>query len=211
MNIKLTLYFKVGGESMNIKTWDKIEKGRQIFPQLNVKKSGVNKFHKFKYYELDDLLPPTRALCEKLMLTTYLNEEEEDKVKLEIIDREQGDDQEPVVFTKWVTVVSNSDVTKGMQEGGSVQKYAWRYLLQQLWEVSEADSIDASKINMNDKEEVSKERARELASELGRIVHESGGNNRSRDDLLKELNSQLKSKTITNAEFKAVKQLVDKV
>lgn len=196
---------------MNIKTLNKIEEGRQIFPQLKIKKSGINKFHKFKYYELDDLLPPTRALCKKLKLSTRLNEEEEEKIKLEVYDMEQDDNQEPVIFTKWVTVVSNSDVTKGMQEGGSVQKYAWRYLLQQLWEVSEADSIDASQINMNEKEEVSSERVNELAKELGKIVYESGGNNRDKKQLLSELDSQLKSKTITNGEYKEVKKLIDKL
>ena len=196
---------------MNIKTLKKIGQGRRAFLELDIKKSGVNKFHKYNYYELDDLIPPHLALCEKLKIETHEDFDDDSKAKLHVYDLEQGDDQEPVTFYRPTTPVSNGDVTKGMQENGSSQKYAWRYLLCQLWNVSEADSIDAGKLNMKDKEEIPPERVNELARELGKIVYEGGGNNRDKKQLLSELDSQLKSKTITNREYDEVKKLIDNI
>lgn len=194
---------------VNIKLAKKIEEGRELFPKLNVKKSGKNKFHHFDYYELGDLLPPHRYLCSKLKIHSQLDRSDEGMAKYIISDLEQDDDQEVEIFYAPSSEVMNSNVTQGQQEKGAVQKYAWRYLLLQVWEIGEGDSIDAGKINLNTKIEVSKERIDEVVEMIGEAVYKNGGDNTNKAQLTKELNKQFKSKKITSQEYREVKQIIN--
>ncbi|RAP49170.1 MAG: hypothetical protein BZ138_08170 [Methanosphaera sp. rholeuAM270] len=193
---------------MNIKTLSKINQGREMFSELNVKKSGQNKFHHFKYYELDDLIPANRAICKELNLFTRLNRENEGLTQMEIWDLDQDDEQEPVVFYAPSCEVTNGDVTQGQQQKGSVQKYSWRYLLLQLWEISEADSIDASNIGLNTKIEVDPERINQLTKEIGHKIYEAGGDNMNKQQLLSQLNKEYKAKTVTSQEYQEIKKII---
>lgn len=196
-------------DQMNIKTLKKINEGRRMFPQLNVKKNGTNKFQHFKYYQLDDLLSADNAICERLELFTKLNQLNETNICMEVWDLNQDDDQEPVLFYIPSCAVNNGNITQGQQEHGSIQKYAWRYLLLQLWNISEADSIDASDISLSTKIEVDEDRIDELTKEIGNSVYEKGGDTRNKSQLLAELNKQFKKKTITSQEYEAIKKVIN--
>lgn len=198
---------------MNIKTLIKIRKGREAFPKFKVKKNGRNTYQKFSYYKLEDLIPVDNAICKELNLFTHLNQEREDNICLEVYDLDQDDEQEPVVFHIPASVVNNGNITQGSQEHGNVQTYSWRYLLYQLWNVSESDEIDASEIGLNsdtsdDAEEVSPERMDDLIREIGDDLYKRGLDNTDKNVLEKEFNKRLRNKSITNQEFTALKKLL---
>ena len=195
---------------MNIKTLKKISEGRKLFPELKIKKKGYNKFNKFKYYELDDLLSADNFLCEQLNLFTRLNQENPEIVKLEIYDLDQDDKQTPVTFHIPVCEVNNSNITQGQQEHGSIQKYAWRYLLLQTWNISEADSIDSSEIGLTSKIKVSPERIHELAEQLGNKVYADGGDATNKETLKKYLDDEYKNKKVTSQEYEELLNMINK-
>lgn len=196
----------------------KIRLGREAFPKFNIKKKGRNNFQKFNYYKLEDLIPVDNAICKELNLFTRLNQEQEDNICLEVYDLDQDDNQEVVKFHIPASVVNNGNITQGSQEHGNVQTYCWRYLLYQLWNVSEADEIDASEIGLNtpDEElpvddELDEGRVNELAREIGKSVYDKGLDNSDKRVLTMELNQRLRDKTVTNQEFTEVKKLIDKM
>lgn len=202
---------------MNIKTLKKINMGRQMFPKFGLKKRGRNNFQKFNYYKLEDLIPVDNAICKELNLFTHLNQANEQNITLDVYDLDQDDEQEPVRFHIPSCVVNNGNVTQGSQEHGNVQTYSWRYLLYQLWTVSESDEIDASEIGINTpleelpkSTEVSPERANEIAKQVGQYVYEHQGNNSNKKELIDELNRRLREKEITNDEYNEVKKLIYK-
>lgn len=185
-----------------------------MFPQFKIKKNGRNNFQKYNYFKLEDLIPVDNAICKKLKLFTLLNQENEQNIHLEVYDLEQGDEQEPVCFYIPACPINNGNITQGSQEHGNVQTYCWRYLLYQLWNVSEADEIDASEIGINTPIEkiettVTPERAKELAKEIGQAVADKGGDNFNKKHLQKEVDERLNKKQITNEEYIEIKKLID--
>lgn len=200
---------------MNIKTLKKIRMGREAFPKFKLKKRGRNNFQKYNYFKLEDLIPVDNALCLKLNLFTRLNQENEQNICLEVYDLDQDDDQEPVTFHIPSCVINNANITQGSQEHGNVQTYSWRYLLYQLWNVSESDEIDASEIGLNTpsdelpRNEVSKERIKVITHEMGEYIQQDGGNNFNKVELYAELNRRLREKLITNDEYGEVKKVID--
>lgn len=211
------IYINKGDDTMtNTKTMKKIMAGREAFPKFKLKKRGRNNFQKFNYFKLEDLIPVDNALCNQLKLFTKLNQEKEDVISLEVWDLEQDDDQKPVVFYIPACPISNGNITQGSQEHGNVQTYSWRYLLYQLWNVSESDEIDASEIGLNtpiedipSSEEVTEERAMEIAHIVGQEVFNEGKDNTDKKVLSNHLRKKLKDKEITNGEFTEVKKLID--
>ena len=196
---------------MNIKTLKKIEEGRKLFPKFEVKKNGRNTYQNFKYFKLDDLLPVDRAICTELKLFTKLNEEDEHNIKLEVYDLEQDDEQEPVIFNIPACSINNSNITLGSQEHGNVQTYSWRYLLYQLWCISEEDITDSVDINKlrEEQNEVSSERLQELAAEIGKSLYERGLDNTDKSVLNMELNQRLRDKKITTQEYDGLGKMIN--
>lgn len=200
---------------MNIKTMKKIRKGREAFPKFKLKKRGRNNFQKFNYFKLEDLIPVDNALCKKLNLFTRLNQENEENISLEVYDLDQDDDQEVVSFHIPSCVINNGNITQGSQEHGNVQTYSWRYLLYQLWNVSESDEIDASDIGLNTpvedlpQQEISPKRISEITHSMGEYIQKNGGDNCNKNDLYNELNRRLRAKLVTNDEFAEVKKVID--
>jgi len=121
---------------------------------------------------------------------------------------EQGDDQEIETYYAPTCEVLNSNVTQGQQEKGSVQKYAHRYLLIQLWEISEGDTIDAGKTGLNTKITIPPERIKELTAHIGDTIYKQGGNNNNKKELMEELNKEFKAKEITSQEYEEVKKVI---
>ena len=193
----------------NIKLMKKINQGRKLFEDLEVKKSGTNKFHKYNYYELDDLLPPNIFLCNELNIFTREDCCNETCYSLEVTDLDQGEEQEPVMFYAQACAVNNGNVTQGQQEKGSVLTYARRSLYLQLWSASDGNPIDAGKTNLTTKIEVDEDRVKELAKDLGRKVYENGGNNMDKKQLKTQLDKEFKAKNITSQEFEALKKMIE--
>ena len=130
-----------------------INKVKECLRKTPMPKSGYNSHHKFKYYELEDILPYVQEACQKHRLTT--------KYTLipagEIVEvpRSRGDHtmipkmlctaalevrsldyHEPQMFT--VPAVIGFD----NQSIGEATTYSRRYLLMVAFDITEADTLD---------------------------------------------------------------------
>lgn len=202
---------------INIKLQKKIKRGRTWFQKQKIKKTGRNNFHNYSYYELRDISPYHDEMCNQLNIDADLNMKHEGGwASLDVVDLDQSDDQVVKQFWTRVPILSSGNPTQEMQQEGGIETYAKRYLLIQLWNINEADPIEASKIGISTTPEelvktadVSKERANEIAHIVGDNVSKAGGNSTDKGDLTNELNHLLKSKKITNDEFVVVKKMIN--
>ncbi|ASQ48371.1 hypothetical protein BCB68_05170 [Leptotrichia sp. oral taxon 498] len=123
---------------MNI--YEKIQQARIELQEMNLKKSGFNKFANFKYYDLKDFLPEVNTLFNKLKLFSKFDLLEE-KATLTIINAEKID--ELVVFES-----PKAEITlKGqnaLQMIGSTHTYLKRYCYLNALEIIEDDEVNAT-------------------------------------------------------------------
>lgn len=118
---------------MNI--FEKMETAKVMLQKKELKKSGENKFAKYRYYELGDFMPAINEICLELKLFTCVNFEKE-QAKLTIIDIEKPED----------ILTYNSEMVKTELKGcnsiqalGGIQTYQRRYLYMNAFEISEND------------------------------------------------------------------------
>jgi hypothetical protein len=105
----------------------KLQKIRIDLQNMNLKKSGENKFAKFMYYELSDILPSINSLCFKEKISTHFYIENDLEIKnaiLEIIDIESN---ETLTFTVpfLVPEIRGANIVQNL--GGAIT-YLRRYL-----------------------------------------------------------------------------------
>lgn len=137
-------------QKLNI--YQKINKIRIEFLQANVKKTGINRFAGFKYFELADIVPVVLPIMDKYNITHIFSFDEE-YATLTLVDNESGRDDEqsyPPMDT-YDTVVFKSPMrklsVKGMNEIqalGGVETYQRRYLYMMFLDIVEADIFDAT-------------------------------------------------------------------
>ena len=123
---------------MNKSVYLKLQEVREALSKAALKKSGENKFSKYKYYELSDILPTITKLCNEFKLCSIVSFSNE-IATLEIINSENA--EEKILFT---TNTASADV-KGcqpIQSLGAVQTYLRRYLYMNAFEIVEADILD---------------------------------------------------------------------
>ena len=112
---------------------------RVKFSELNLKKSGENKFANFKYFELADFLPQATGLLEEAKLcpiVTFTNE----YATLTLINGENPSEQ--IVFTSPMRDLQLKGSNE-LQALGGIETYQTRYLYIQLLNITENDSFDA--------------------------------------------------------------------
>lgn len=107
--------------------------------QSNLKKSGNNKFAKFKYYELQDIVPTIVTLCEEYgVYTEFSFTEKLGILRISDAEIEEGKERE-------ITVPMAKAEIKGCNEvqllGGSIT-YLKRYLLMNAFDITENDHFD---------------------------------------------------------------------
>jgi len=108
--------------------------------ECDIKKTGYNKFKGYNYYELKDLLPPILQLCKKYDCNIYFIFIDEYGIlkfftndgKQEINTRIKLPELEPI-----------AKGTNLIQSAGAYQTYAKKYLLMNLFCISEVDVIDS--------------------------------------------------------------------
>ena len=118
---------------------EKLQKCRVELQNKKLKKSGENKFAKFKYFELADFIPTVNKMFSDYKMFSNFSIEGE-IAKLVIIDCEDKTSQ---TFT---SNIASADV-KGctaIQSLGAVHTYLKRYLYLNALEIVENDSLDAS-------------------------------------------------------------------
>lgn len=142
---------------MNIK--EKLLEARIRLQEMNLKKSGMNKYAGYAYYELGDFLPEINKLGKELGFICLVSFT--DFAKLEIVDIEKEDN---LVFTSPMSTASLKGC-HGVQNLGAVETYLKRYLYQHAFEIIEGDALDSTH-NPNEKpREQAKPQARSLSFE----------------------------------------------
>lgn len=129
---------------MNV--YEKLIKARMEFLKANVKKTGINRYAEFKYYELADIVPPATKIFNELGLvfiptfedgmaigTLYNTENPDEKIEFKSPMRE-------------LTIISNTGKNKmnELQGLGAEQTYQRRYLYMMCLDIVENDSFDAT-------------------------------------------------------------------
>ena len=121
---------------MNI--YQKLQKCRVELQEMNLKKSGENKFAKYKYYELGDFLPSINILFNTHNLfsnITFTNE----LANLEIVNSEKPDE-----IIEFCSPMRDLDLkgANAIQALGGIQTYQRRYLYMNALEIVENDIFD---------------------------------------------------------------------
>lgn len=154
---------KTGGTTMTKKLniYQKISKVRQEFIKAKPKKTGINRFAEYKYFELADIVPIAMSLCDKYDLIPLVDFDE-DFAYMRVVDSEsmrEGVSTNPFAEEHQTstsdmiadTVVFRSPMrkltVKGMNEIqalGGVETYQRRYLYMMFLDIVEADAFDAT-------------------------------------------------------------------
>lgn len=130
--------------------YQKLSQARVEIQNMNLKKSGHNKYSNYTYYELPDFLPAINAVCEKLGMFTQFNINAKGGVAvLKIINTENV--EEIVTFTSEtaeVEIGKKADGSGGadpIQNLGGKITYMRRYLYMTAFEIAESDIVEKVK------------------------------------------------------------------
>lgn len=122
---------------MNI--YEKIQKMKLDLLNVNLKKTGENKYAGFKYYELADITPTIIKLCVKYGIfsqTTFNN----DFATLRLCSYEKP--EEEVIYTSPMRELTLKG-TNEIQNLGGVETYQRRYLWLMALDIIENDTFDS--------------------------------------------------------------------
>lgn len=128
--------YRKGKEKMNI--YEKLQNIKLGILEANLKKTGLNKFAGYSYYELSDILPTIVKLCNKHKVFTrvsYTNEIAE----LSAINAEKPD--EIVTISSPMRELSLKGCNE-IQSLGGIETYSRRYLYMSLFDIIENDMFD---------------------------------------------------------------------
>lgn len=123
-----------------------------------IKKSGVNKYSGFTYYELADILPAIIRLCSKYGVYTYTSYDN-DMAKLTAVNTNNPTEQFSITSPMRTFELKGSNA---IQVLGGIETYSRRYLYLAMFDIVESDSFDAnagSDKNIEIKKEVKQEKA----------------------------------------------------
>lgn len=143
-------------EKTTYEAWNcyrKLAKARVLLQQKKLKKSGMNKFAGFSYFELADFLPAVNEIFDELgMCATFRIDsaytEETDsgqiienpaKAFLGIINTDNTDDR--IWFSSEIAEAGTKGASP-IQQLGSVHTYMRRYLYMEALEIVESDGLD---------------------------------------------------------------------
>lgn len=121
-----------------INIYQKMQAIKEELLEMNLKKSGENKFANFSYYELSDFLPQIIKLCNKYNLFTQINFDKENGT-LTIVNAENTDET-----ISYITPTEELEL-KGcnkIQALGGTQTYLRRYLYMNAFDITENDLFD---------------------------------------------------------------------
>ena len=118
--------------------YKKLQECRVKLQGIELKKSGDNKFAKYKYFELGDFLPTVQSLFNAAGLCGVVSFDAE-LAKLTIFD---FDSDQQIVITSPMAK-AELKACHDIQNLGAVQTYQRRYLYQSALEIVEHDALDA--------------------------------------------------------------------
>ena len=126
-------------EKKKLNLFQKLQQARVELQEMNLKKSGHNKFAGFSYYELGDFLPAINIICNNVGLFTAISFEM-DYAILKIYDCE---DMDKFIEFKSPMKEIEQKGCNSIQSLGSVETYSRRYLYLSAFEIAENDFSDA--------------------------------------------------------------------
>lgn len=171
---------------MNI--YEKLNAARLQIAEKGLSKTGNNTFAGFKYFELAEILPVVNKVNNELKLFSAFSFLR-DTATLEIVNAEKPEEKVTFSFA-YSPDGAKLKACHQIQNEGAVQTYIKRYLYQNVYEIAEADQLDAS-VGRDDQKptskpakagkksfaetiaEVAKDHAEELEEALGKNGYES--------------------------------------
>lgn len=136
--------------------YQKIQQVRVELQRMKLKKTGVNTFSKFNYYELSDFLPQLNVLLNDHGLTTQfsiLPKTETESEHAFLLVRDSSNPEDTIAFkspTAEVQIGKTKDGTGGamaIQNLGGKITYMRRYMLMMAFEIVESDYVDPEEQN----------------------------------------------------------------
>lgn len=126
--------------TMNI--FEKLMRARQEFLEREIKKSGVNEYAEFTFFELKDIVPTATEIFAKynlIFVVTAITYSEATGILINV-----DNPDETIVFTTPMRDFEIEKQTKmnGIQASGAYVTYQRRYLYQLVLDLIENDSID---------------------------------------------------------------------
>jgi len=120
--------------------YEKLNTAREAFHQKKLKKSGLNKFAGYQYFELADFIIPALQIFKEHRLCAYISFTK-DYADMRIVDLDNP--EQAITITSPMSEAS----LKGchpVQNLGAVQTYLRRYLWVAALEIVEHDALDAT-------------------------------------------------------------------
>lgn len=122
---------------MNI--YEKLQTIRVELQEMNIKKSGQNKFAGYNYYELGDFLPAINSLMHKHKVTSLVSFGQ--TATLTLVNCEKP--EETITFESPMEEATLKGAHP-IQNLGAVETYSRRYLYMTAFEIVESDALDAT-------------------------------------------------------------------
>ena len=180
--------------------YTKLMEVRVEFHKLELKKSGLNKFAGFKYYELGDFLVPATKLLQEANLCPMISFNNE----LATMTLINGDNpEEQIIFTSPMRDLELKG-TNAVQNLGGVQTYLTRYLYIQLLNIVEADVFDATS-GKDDKSEAISE------AQVKRLFILAKGKDTDKVKSIIEKHGFKQSKDITKSKYNDICEAIEKL
>ena len=191
--------------------YTKLMEVRVNFHKLELKKSGLNKFAGFKYYELGDFLIPATKLLQEANLCPMISFNNELATMVLI----NGDN--PTEQIEFTSPMRNLEIkgSNAVQSLGGVQTYLTRYLYIQLLNIVEADVFDTTSgkedknnikksIQTNDnKENILSELTEEEIENMYAVGYKAGYTYPKVDNKIRQ-NFNKEARELTKEEYKRV-------
>ena len=120
--------------------YQKLNQARTKFHTLKLKKSGLNKFQNYSYFELSDFLIPALDVFSEIGLCAFISFGKE-LATMTITDIDDGS------FIAITSPMEKADMkgNQPIQNLGAVETYTRRYLWVTALEIVEHDALDSSK------------------------------------------------------------------
>ena len=123
---------------MNV--YQKLNEAREKFHTSPIKKSGLNKFAGYKYFELGDFVVPAIQIFKEVGLTSVIRFGT-DQAVMEIVNSDKP--EEKIIITSPMSTAALKGCHE-VQNLGAVQTYIRRYLWVAALEIVEHDALDAT-------------------------------------------------------------------
>lgn len=192
--------------------YKKIQATKKRLLEANLKKSGVNKFSNYTYYELADFLPTLIKICDEEGLFTGIRFDDT-FAYLDIVNIEKP--EEKVTYTSPMRSLELKGAN-AVQALGGVETYSRRYLYMAAFDIVENDMFDSTTAEEPKKELITKEPKKELitkeqANTIYSLFVQAGANDEGIKKTL-EAYKVKEAEELTTAQYATlVKQLKDKI